>query len=37
LDGDTLEICVDDSGKKRPIEFKGEGAYKMEREKKRNK
>jgi RNA polymerase sigma factor (sigma-70 family) len=37
LDGDTLEICVDDSGKKRPTEFKAKGAYKMKREKKKDK
>lgn len=37
LDGDTLEICIDDSGKKRPIEFKAKGGLVMKREKKKDK
>ena len=37
LDGDTLEICLDQSGKKRPTEFKAKDGYVMKREKKKDK
>jgi len=37
LDGDTLEVCLDDSGKKRPTEFKAKGGFVMQREKKKDK
>jgi len=37
LDGDTLEIRLDESGMQRPTEFKATGGYVMEREKKKDK
>ena len=37
LDGDTLEIHIDESGKKRPTEFKAKAGHVMKREKKNDK
>ncbi|HYT90660.1 MAG TPA: TIGR03067 domain-containing protein [Gemmataceae bacterium] len=37
LEADTLEICFDDFGKKRPTEFQAKAGYVLKREKKKDK